>query len=180
MELLRALFTLATSSSKSAISATTITSQSILPGSSTGAVGSSGAGGGAGGGGGGGGGAGGIAGVGGAPVVGAGAGGGVGPQARQAVLQIASDGRGGGGALFMTTLSLDILHPKGLEHRRSVMQLVAFLIRKVCLHFAFCVLCSPHLRPPSLSLSLPSTKALLVGRMLIDERGGVDACRNRW
>jgi hypothetical protein len=74
---------------------------------------------------------GGIGGAGGTTVVGAGAGGGVGPQARQAVLQIASDARGGGGALFMTTLSLDILHPRGLEHRRSVMQLVAFLIRKV-------------------------------------------------
>jgi hypothetical protein len=31
----------------------------------------------------------------------------------------------------MTTLSLDILHPHSLEHRKSVMQLVAFLIRKV-------------------------------------------------
>ncbi|KAI0060412.1 WD40 repeat-like protein [Artomyces pyxidatus] len=50
----------------------------------------------------------------------------VGPQARQAVLQIVTHNT----ALFMTTLSLDILHPQDLEHRKSVMQLVAFLIRK--------------------------------------------------
>ncbi|KAI0265617.1 hypothetical protein BC834DRAFT_824867 [Gloeopeniophorella convolvens] len=50
----------------------------------------------------------------------------VGPQARQAVLHIVSHNT----ALFMTTLSLDILHPQSLEHRKSVMQLVAFLIRK--------------------------------------------------
>lgn len=37
----------------------------------------------------------------------------------------------------MTTLSLDILHPHSLEHRKSVMQLVAFLIRKVGLFFSF-------------------------------------------
>ena len=51
----------------------------------------------------------------------------VGPQARQAVLHIVTDNTG----IFMTTLSLDILHPQSLEHRKSVMQLVAFLIRKV-------------------------------------------------
>ncbi|KAH7909671.1 WD40-repeat-containing domain protein [Hygrophoropsis aurantiaca] len=50
----------------------------------------------------------------------------VGPQARLAVLQIASSNT----PLFMTTLTLDILNPKNLEHRKSVMQLVAFLIRK--------------------------------------------------
>ncbi|KIJ14943.1 hypothetical protein PAXINDRAFT_176598 [Paxillus involutus ATCC 200175] len=50
----------------------------------------------------------------------------VGPQARLAVLQIASSNT----PLFMTTLTLDILSPKTLEHRKSVMQLVAFLIRK--------------------------------------------------
>ncbi|KAF9220526.1 WD40 repeat-like protein [Gyrodon lividus] len=50
----------------------------------------------------------------------------VGPQARLAVLQIASSNT----PLFMTTLTLDILNPKTLEHRKSVMQLVAFLIRK--------------------------------------------------
>jgi WD repeat-containing protein 7 len=51
----------------------------------------------------------------------------VGPQARQAVLHIVADNTG----VFMTTLSLDILHPQSLEHRKSVMQVVAFLIRKV-------------------------------------------------
>jgi hypothetical protein len=51
----------------------------------------------------------------------------VGPQARQAVLRIVADNTG----IFMTTLSLDILHPQSLEHRKSVMQVVAFLIRKV-------------------------------------------------
>ncbi|TFY79417.1 hypothetical protein EWM64_g4594 [Hericium alpestre] len=50
----------------------------------------------------------------------------VGPQARQAVLQIVTHNT----ALFMTTLSLDILHPKNMEHRKSIMQLIAFLIRK--------------------------------------------------
>ncbi|KAF7302006.1 WD-REPEATS-REGION domain-containing protein [Mycena indigotica] len=49
-----------------------------------------------------------------------------GPQARLAVLQIASNNT----ALFMTTLALDILNPSGLEHRKSVLQIVAFLIRK--------------------------------------------------
>ncbi|CAK5284382.1 unnamed protein product [Mycena citricolor] len=49
-----------------------------------------------------------------------------GPQARLAVLHIASNET----ALFMTTLSLDILNPVDLDHRRSVMQIVAFLIRK--------------------------------------------------
>jgi hypothetical protein len=51
----------------------------------------------------------------------------VGPQARQAILHIVTDNTG----IFMTTLSLDILHPQSLEHRKSVMQVVAFLIRKV-------------------------------------------------
>ncbi|KIJ54513.1 hypothetical protein M422DRAFT_220784 [Sphaerobolus stellatus SS14] len=50
----------------------------------------------------------------------------VGPQARMAVLQIAS----GNTPLFMTTLSLDILHPKSLQQRKSILQLVAYLIRK--------------------------------------------------
>ncbi|KAJ7644581.1 hypothetical protein FB45DRAFT_898250 [Roridomyces roridus] len=49
-----------------------------------------------------------------------------GPQARLAVLQIAANNT----ALFMTTLTLDILNPSGLEHRKAVMQIVAFLIRK--------------------------------------------------
>lgn len=50
----------------------------------------------------------------------------VAPQARQAVLHVVTTDTG----IFMTTLSLDILHPHSLEHRKSVMQLVAFLIRK--------------------------------------------------
>ncbi|ETW82184.1 hypothetical protein HETIRDRAFT_445035 [Heterobasidion irregulare TC 32-1] len=50
----------------------------------------------------------------------------IGPQARLAVLQIATHNT----ALFMTTLSLDILHPRGVESRKSIMQLVAFLIKK--------------------------------------------------
>ena len=57
----------------------------------------------------------------------------VGPQARQAVLHVVTTDTG----IFMTTLSLDILHPHSLEHRKSVMQLVAFLIRKVGLFFSF-------------------------------------------
>jgi WD repeat-containing protein 7 len=51
----------------------------------------------------------------------------LGPQARLAVLQIASSNT----TLFMTTLALDILHPHSVEHRKSVMQIFAFLIRKV-------------------------------------------------
>ncbi|KAH9983707.1 hypothetical protein BJV74DRAFT_849553 [Russula compacta] len=50
----------------------------------------------------------------------------VGPQARQALLHIVTHHTG----IFMTALSLDILHPQSLEHRKSVMQLVAFLVRK--------------------------------------------------
>ncbi|KAF8515288.1 hypothetical protein JB92DRAFT_3142882 [Gautieria morchelliformis] len=50
----------------------------------------------------------------------------VGPQARLSVLQIASSNT----PLFMTTLSLDILHPRSVQQRKSIMQLVAFLIRK--------------------------------------------------
>ena len=50
-------------------------------------------------------------------------------QAKVAVLQIATSST----PLFMTTLSLDILNPKSTEHRKSVMQLLAFLIRKVSL-----------------------------------------------
>ena len=51
----------------------------------------------------------------------------VGPQARQAVLNIVTHHTG----LFMTTISIDIMNPRDVEQRRSVMQLVAFLIRKV-------------------------------------------------
>lgn len=51
----------------------------------------------------------------------------VGAQARTAVLFIANKNT----PLFMSTLGLDILTPLTLEHRRSVMQIVAFLTRKV-------------------------------------------------
>ncbi|KAF9483399.1 WD40 repeat-like protein [Pholiota conissans] len=47
-------------------------------------------------------------------------------QARLAVLSIASNNM----ALFMGTLCLDILTPPTMEHRRSVLQILAFLIRK--------------------------------------------------
>ncbi|KAI8986132.1 WD40 repeat-like protein [Trametes punicea] len=50
----------------------------------------------------------------------------IGVQARSAVLQIAASNT----PLFMTTLVLDILHPRTVQHRKSVMQLVIFLIRK--------------------------------------------------
>ena len=50
-----------------------------------------------------------------------------GPQARQALLQIASSNT----PLFMSTLLLDILHSRSVQQRKSIMQLVAFLIRKV-------------------------------------------------
>lgn len=60
-----------------------------------------------------------------------------GPQARLAVLQIASNNT----ALFMTTLALDILNPLGVEHRKSVMQIVAFLIRKVWSDMQLCAIC---------------------------------------
>ena len=56
----------------------------------------------------------------------------VGPQALLAVLQIASSNT----ALFMTTLALDILSPSGIDHRKSVMQIFAFLIRKVCVYLS--------------------------------------------
>ena len=51
----------------------------------------------------------------------------VGAQARLAVLSIASNNM----PLFMGTLCLDILTPPTVEHRRSVMQILAFLIKKV-------------------------------------------------
>jgi WD repeat-containing protein 7 len=55
----------------------------------------------------------------------------VGPQARLAVLQIASSKTSE--SLFMTTLALEIHSPQSVEQRKSVMQIFAFLIRKVCL-----------------------------------------------
>lgn len=51
----------------------------------------------------------------------------VGAQARIAILHIASTNT----PLFMTTLGLDILNPSSTEQRKSVMQIVAFLIKKV-------------------------------------------------
>ena len=55
-----------------------------------------------------------------------------GPQARLAVLQTATQHTGP----FMTVLTLDILNPRSVAERKSVMQLVAFLIRKVgCIGF---------------------------------------------
>ena len=55
-----------------------------------------------------------------------------GPYARMAVLQIASSNS----PLFVTTLSLDILHPRSLEYSKSILQIIAFLIRKVCAVYA--------------------------------------------
>ena len=56
----------------------------------------------------------------------------VGSQARLAVLSIASNNM----PLFMGTLCLDILTPPTVEHRRSVMQILAFLIKKVVFFFS--------------------------------------------
>ena len=53
----------------------------------------------------------------------------IGAQARLAVLTIATQNT----PLFMSTLCLDVLNPPSLEHRRSVLQIIAFLIRKVVL-----------------------------------------------
>ena len=50
----------------------------------------------------------------------------VGALARAAVLQIAASNT----PLFMTTLAIDILHPRSVAHRKAVMQLVIFLVRK--------------------------------------------------
>ncbi|PIL35130.1 hypothetical protein GSI_02919 [Ganoderma sinense ZZ0214-1] len=50
----------------------------------------------------------------------------IGVQARSAVLQIAASNT----PLFITTLAIDILHPRSVQHRKSVMQLVIFMIRK--------------------------------------------------
>jgi len=47
--------------------------------------------------------------------------------ARQATLQIAADNT----PLFMTTLSLDILHARSPAHCSATMRLVAFMVRRV-------------------------------------------------
>lgn len=57
----------------------------------------------------------------------------VGTQARAAVLLIATNNT----PLFMSTMSLDILTPPTLENRRAVLQIVAFLIRKVRVIFFY-------------------------------------------
>ncbi|KAG7088816.1 hypothetical protein E1B28_012775 [Marasmius oreades] len=49
-----------------------------------------------------------------------------GAQARSAILHISATNT----TLFMTTLGLDILNPVDTEHRKSVLQILAFLIRK--------------------------------------------------
>ena len=67
----------------------------------------------------------------------------VGQQARTAILHIASSNT----PLFVTTLSMDILHPQNLQHPKSVLQLVIFLIRKV--RFVFYSTVSPHPLIPS-------------------------------
>lgn len=56
----------------------------------------------------------------------------VGAQARLAVLSIATNNM----PLFMGTLCLDILTPPSMQHRRSVLQILAFLIRKVLYNFS--------------------------------------------
>ena len=50
-----------------------------------------------------------------------------GPAARAAIIQIASNNS----PLFMTTLSIDILHPRSVEYSKVIMQMIAFLIRRV-------------------------------------------------
>jgi WD repeat-containing protein 7 len=51
----------------------------------------------------------------------------VGTQARSAVVLIATHN----GPLFTTTLSMEISQPQSVEDRRSAMQILAFLVRKV-------------------------------------------------
>ena len=55
----------------------------------------------------------------------------VGAQARLAVLAISGTSM----PLLMGTMCLDILTPPSVEHRRSVLQILAFLIRKVFISF---------------------------------------------
>lgn len=50
-----------------------------------------------------------------------------GQQARMAVMRIASSNS----PLFMTTLSLDILHPRSVEYTATIMQVLAFLMKRV-------------------------------------------------
>jgi len=77
----------------------------------------------------------------------------VGAQARLAVLSIATNNM----PLLMGTVCLDILNPPTMEHRRSVLQILAFLIRKVhkITHICFIVLMSIFQRPHVLQSNLP-------------------------
>lgn len=68
-----------------------------------------------------------------------------GPQARLAVLHIASSNS----PLFMTTLSLDILHPRSIEYSKSVLQIIAFLIRKVCSLYVILEMKCSHTKEPA-------------------------------
>lgn len=61
----------------------------------------------------------------------------LGGQARLAVLSIASDNM----PFLMNTLCLDILSPPTMEHRRSVLQVLAFLIKKVLSLFLMTGVC---------------------------------------
>jgi hypothetical protein len=59
-----------------------------------------------------------------------------GQQARMAVMRIASSNT----PLFVTTLSLDILHPKSAEYTATIMQVLAFLIKRVrCFRLALLI-----------------------------------------
>lgn len=51
--------------------------------------------------------------------------------ARLAILQIAATST----PLFITTLTLDILHPRSVDQQKSTMQIVAFMIRRVRSYF---------------------------------------------
>lgn len=51
--------------------------------------------------------------------------------ARLAILQIAAAST----PLFITTLTLDILHPRSVDQQKSTMQIVAFMIRRVRSYF---------------------------------------------
>jgi len=78
----------------------------------------------------------------------------VGAVARSAVLQIASDNT----PLVMTTLSMDILHVTDVQKRKSLMQMLAFLIRKVSNSLENCVMFTDPMvpqRPLAIQPNLP-------------------------
>lgn len=62
----------------------------------------------------------------------------LGAQARLAILSITSNDM----PFLMSTLCLDVLSPPTMEHRRSVLQVLAFLIKKVFYRCSF--LCQAH------------------------------------